>query len=268
MKNKILGFLILIPIFQGCETKSERQIQIEKVKKNSIEILAKIKTEIDYSDVRNNIVWKTNIDSIQTEWQKIHNDSAELGFIYLKNFDSIYQAKSTQLKENAEIEREEKLVESRKKLENLKHKFTYKKDEFQDIGFYTHKRWGNYWPNSKTLTSGVNSSGFAWLRSNYSADDWLFHTSVHVLIGDKKLTSPTVETFNKNNKTDNSGGRIWEVVTYDNTEILKEIAQNTDKTIKIRFNGREFYNDAILSSADKQALKDCYELAELIKLVE
>lgn len=268
MKNKLLGLLILTLSFQSCETKTERELQIEKIKDKSIEILAKIQTEMDYSEVRNNVVWKTNMDSIQTEWRKIHKDSAELGLIYLKEFDSIYQIKSAELKEKARIEKEKTLAESKRKLEKLKRKFTYKKDDFQDIGFYTHKRWGKYWPNRKTLTSGVNSSGYAWLRSNYSDDDWLFHTSIHVLIGDRKVTSPTVPTYSDKNKTDNDGGRIWEVVTYENTNILREIAKNTDKKIRIRFNGSEFYNDATLSSGDKQALKDCYELGELLKIME
>jgi len=268
MKNKIFKLLILISVLQSCETKTERQIEIEKIKDNSIEILAKIKTEINLADINNNIVWKTNMDSVQSEWQKIHKDSAELGLIYLKKFDSTYQLKSTELKEKRKLEKEKELAESKGKIEKLKRKFTYKKDEFQDVGFYTHKRWGKYWPNRKTLTSGVNSTGYVWLNSNYSDDDWLFHTSIHVLIGDRKLTSPTVETYSKNNKTDNDGGRIWEVVTYDNTDILREIAENIDKKIKVRFNGREFYNDATLTSGDKQALKDCYELGKLLKLMK
>lgn len=77
------------------------------------------------------------------------------------------------------------------------------------------KRWGKYYPNRKTLTSGANLTGYAWLRSNYSANDWIFYTSIHVLIVEQKLTSPTVETNDKNNVQDNNnnGGRIWEVVT-------------------------------------------------------
>jgi hypothetical protein len=272
MKLISLGLFITALIFQSCETKTEeqieRQIEIEKVEDKSIEILVKIKTEIELSDIKNNIVWKINMDSVQSEWQKIQNDSAELGLIYLQNIDSIYQIKSAVLNQKSKKEKEKKLKESIVKLEKLKQKFTYKKDEFQDIGFYTHKRWGKYWPNRKTLTSGVNSSGYAWLRSNYSDDDWLFHTSIYVLIGNRKLTSPTVETYSDKNITDNDGGRIWEVVTYDNTDILREIAENIDQTIKIRFNGREFYNDATLNSGDKQALKDCYNLGELLKLIK
>lgn len=102
------------------------------------------------------------------------------------------------------------------------------------------------------------------MRSNYSSSDWIFHTSIYVLIGDRKLTSPTVETYNENNKTDHNGGRVWEIVTYDNTNILEEIALNTNEKIKVRFNGREYYDDVTLSSKDKQALKDCYDLAKII----
>lgn len=267
MNNKFLKYIILSLIIVSCETRTERQLEVEKIKDKSIEILALIKSEMDYSNIRDNIVWKTNLDSIQSEWSEIHKDSAELGLLYLKSFDSIYKFKSDELKEKARTEKEKKLAESKKQLERLKRKFIYKKDDFQDIGFYTHKRWGRYWPNRKTLTSGVNSSGYAWLRSNYSADDWLFHTSVHVLIGERKLTSQTVPTYSEKNKTDNDGGRIWEVVTYNNTNILREIAENTDKKIRVRFNGSEFYDDVTLSSGDKQALKDCYELGKLLKIM-
>lgn len=156
MKNKILGLLILTTIIQSCETKTERQKDIEKLKDNSIEILAKLETEIKLSEINNTIVWKVNLDSIQSEWQKIHKDSAELGLIFLKKFDSIYKEKSSELKAKAEIEetkaeieKEKLLAKSKEKLKKLKRKFTYKKDEFQDIGFYTHKRWGEYWPNRK-----------------------------------------------------------------------------------------------------------------------
>ena len=261
-----LGILtLLLYVIVSCNSKSEREIEIEKIKDNSIEILAKIKTNILIAENQNKTTWQVNIDSIQNEWEKIHSDSAELGLKYLQDFENIFNSKTDELVKQSEIENAKEKKELEMKFENLKKKFSYKKDEFQDIGFYSHKTWGKYWPNRKTLTSGVNSSGYAWLRSNYSASDWIFHTSIYVLIDDKKLTSPIVETYNENNITKHDGGRIWEVVTYDNTNILQEIAMNTDKTIKVRFNGTEFYDDITLSSKDKKALKDCYDLAKMIK---
>ena len=253
-------------ILASCESKTEREIEVDKIKDQSTEIILKIKNEMDNSEALNKVVWKTNMDSIRDNWYRIYQDSAELSLIYLKKFDSLYNTKTSQLREIEKIAKEKRLAESKQKLEKLKRKFMYKEDEFEKIGFYTHKRWGNYWPNRKTLTSGVNSSGYAWLRSNYSADDWLFHTSIYVLIGERRLVSPTVPTYDPKNITDNKGGRIWEVVTYSDTEILREIAENTDKVIKVRFNGSEFYDDTTLSSADKQALKECYELSQLLKL--
>jgi hypothetical protein len=265
MKNllKISILIILIQLTISCESKTEREKEIEKIENESTQILAEIETNSTTEKITNEINLNVNIDSIQNEWLKIHSDSAELGLSYLKKIDSLYKSKISKIKENKELEIKKEEIE--KNFEKLKQKFSYKKDEFQDIGFYTHKTWGKYYQNRKTLTSGVNSDGYAWLRSNYSSDDWLFHTSIYVLIDDKKLSSPIVETYNENNIQENDGGRIWEIVTYNNTDILKEIAENSDKIIKVRFNGSQHYDDTTLSKSDKEALKDCYELSESIK---
>jgi hypothetical protein len=209
-------------------------------------------------DIQGNYFLPTSIDSIEKKWALIFEDSAELGYQFIHQFDSLFE-------ERNEAEKEKLLTELNKEIKTLERNFTYKEDEFRDLGFYTHKRWGRNWANRKTLTSGVNSNGYAWLRSNYSAGDWLFHTSITVLVGEDKYQSDNVPTYSEDNKTDNTADRIWEVVTYENTDILKAIATNVKKTVKVRFNGREFYDDHTLSSGDKQALKDCYDLGEAIK---
>lgn len=258
--------LLLLILLIACNTEQKkRNAEIEKLKDEAISIIAKAKTKIDLAEINKEGVWNVNTDSIMNEWRKIHNDSAELGLVYMQNFDSLFQKKCLDFNEVYKEKKEAEKKELKSKISRLKSKFTYKKDEFQDVGFYTHKRWGKYWPNRKTLTSGVNSTGYAWLRSNYSADDWLFHTSITVLIGDQKYKSPVVETYDKNNRTDNDGGRIWEVVTYDDQEILSAVSENTNSTIKVRFHGREFYDDITLSAGDKRAIKDCYDLANLLK---
>lgn len=201
---------------------------------------------------------KTPIDSIEREWAQIFQDSAELGYQFIQEFDSLFKQKN-------EAARVYQLKNVEKEIKRLATNFTYEEDEFKDVGFYTHKRWGKYWPNRKTLTSGVNSSGYVWLRSNYSADDWIFHTSITVLVGDDKYQSEQVPTFSDKNVRDNDAGRVWERITFNNTDILKAIAENPNATVKVRFNGREFYSDQTLSSSDKKALKDCYDLAQAIK---
>ena len=77
-------------------------------------------------------------------------------------------------------------------------------DEFNKIGFYRHKQWGNNWPNRTTLTTGLNSRGGIWLRSNYYGSDWIFHTQIIVLIDGVSYKSAIVETYNPEHRTDNT----------------------------------------------------------------
>lgn len=270
---RILSLLTFLILFQSCDTGTKRKREIAFVKDSINYILAGIKVDMDFAEQRNKKTWEPNLDSVQKVLDHITNDSAELGLDYIKKFEILFNEKSDSINKTYQItinEQNQKKIDSLNAvLSKLKSKFTYKKDEFNNTGFYKHKRWGKYWPNRKTLTSYVNSNGYAFFVSNYSGDDWLFHTSISVLIDEKKFTSENVPSFSDNNLTDHDSGRVWEVITYLESDlILKEIAENTDKTIKVRFNGREFYDDTTLSSADKQALSDCYNLAKTINSLD
>lgn len=169
------------------------------------------------------------------------------------------------LKNKKEIAKKDS-IEREQKLASLKSKFIYTKDDFQDIGFYSHKRWGKNWLNRKGVTVGLNSSGFIYLKSNYYSGDWLFHESITVNIDGQNYESEVVPRYAEENRTDISGGNIWEVITYKNSQsIIKAIAENTDKVIKVRFNGDKFYDDITLSGGDKNATRECWELSQLLK---
>jgi hypothetical protein len=261
--KKVLFFTLLIVL--SCETKSERQKQVDSLENEALSIYSDITSKIENINFeRDRIYYGINVDSFFLETRRIFKDSAELGLNHAKKVDSIFKAKSFDLRsEIAEL----KKVERKKLLsefESLKKKFHYKKDEFENIGFYTHKRWGNFRINRTTLKAGVNSSGYYWLRSNYYASDWIFHTSITVLIGEKTIKSKKVPTYSDEHITENEGGYIWEIVTYGNSNILREIATNVDKTIKVRFNGNQYHKDITLSQGDKNALKDCYDLSVMI----
>jgi len=111
----------------------------------------------------------------------------------------------------------------------------------------------------------VDSRGDIYLESQYYADDWLFHTRIEVKIGDKIFKSKDVPLFSANNIHEPSGDIIWENVTYtDDNGIIKAIAESGNTPVKVRFIGK-YYDDFTLSSKDKQAIKDSYELSQLIK---
>ncbi|MDO8996888.1 MAG: hypothetical protein Q7U77_09680, partial [Sediminibacterium sp.] len=161
-----------------------------------------------------------------------------------------------------------------KTIKKLTPKFIKKVDEFRDVTFYTHKTFGRYYPNRKTLCAEVNSNGDLNLTSNYYSEDWLFHTKFILLVNGEKAESPTVETFSENNRTDNSGGEIWENVYYGTQNdssvqnVLILLDTNKGKTAKIRFIGREHYDDATLRQSDVTAILESYYLAKAIKLLK
>lgn len=157
-------------------------------------------------------------------------------------------------------------TEKKAKLKVLKSRFIFENDEFRDIGFYYHKHWGKGWPDKKALYTYLNSKGFIFLVSNYYSDDWIFHTSVKVLVGSDKYETETVETYNELHKTEVAAGSVYENVTYtESPEIIAAIANNVDKKVKCRLEGRQYYSEFTLSAKDKQAIKDCYDLSYLIK---
>lgn len=180
--------------------------------------------------------------------------------------DLVQKQKSDSIAKANEALREE----NKKRLGVLKKNFKFKQDEFNNVGWYTHKYQTveNIW-NRKCLKTRVSSTGYIYFESHYYADDWLFHTRIEVKIGDKIFKSEDVPTYSDDNRTENSGGSIWENVSYtgDNDNgIIKAIAESGDTPVKVRFIGKYYYDDFTLSSKDKQAIKDSYELSQLIKL--
>lgn len=177
--------------------------------------------------------------------------------------DSIYQAKA--LIEQG-VSDSLNQVKKQKEFNQLVKNFIEVKDEFKDLSFYYHRNWGKNWLNRKTLTAYVNSNGYRFLKSNYHDDDWIFHSSVSVKIGDDMYTSSTVPRYEDNNVTKATGGGVYEIVTYTReNNIIEKIGLNTDKKIKVRFQGDQFHHDVSLWKTDKEAMRDVYRLGYLLK---
>jgi hypothetical protein len=121
-------------------------------------------------------------------------------------------------------------------------------DDFKKLCFYRHKN------NSKYR----NSNDFG-IYIGESENDY---NSVQVK-ADTSVFEIPVEAF----ETDHDGGEIWE---WSDTEvdtyllsILETISQA--KTVKIRFNGRQYYKERILSPAKIKALKEVLSIYNSIK---
>jgi hypothetical protein len=153
-------------------------------------------------------------------------------------------------------------VQDDSKLKNLIKSFKSKLDDFSNITWYTHKNF----PLSFTGLSAVtNDQGHSYLISNFHSENWLFHTSIMVKIGDNIFESEDIPTYDKRNIHDNYT-TIWETVSFTNDSLLfKMIAFNVGKKIKVRLNGQQYYHEYILNDKLKLAIRDTYDLGKLLE---
>ena len=160
------------------------------------------------------------------------------------------------------------LEADKKTLADLKTKFKYTYDEFEKKGWYEAKTQNvdNTW-NKQVLKVYVNNVGYAYLSDQYYGESWIFHTRVEVKIGDTVYKSDDIPTYDSDNSTHNSGGSVWESLSYTggrDNGIIKAIAESGDAAVLVRFTSDQGQKDFTLAKRDQEAIKDAYELSNLI----
>lgn len=133
----------------------------------------------------------------------------------------------------------------------------------------------NTWYQDKSSPIYLNRSGFfvymgtienssPWLRLKiqYFADDWLF-IEKYIIKADDQIFTITEKEYNEI-QTDNGDGNIWEwldrKVSSQELIMLKKVSES--KNAKIRFEGKQYRKDKIITSKQKKAIKnmlDAYE---------
>lgn len=155
----------------------------------------------------------------------------------------------------AELEKKEIEAKTQKILSGLKKE----KDEMRDIFFYTHKSAPKY-INSRSIIEPyitLSSSGAATLRLKniYVADDWLFIESYKIKADDNTYD---INTSYGTVETDNGAGDIWEwmdeTVSTEREAMLRAIAASKKTTI--RYNGKQYYKDRVVSDSEKKMISD------------
>jgi hypothetical protein len=153
----------------------------------------------------------------------------------------------------------EDLAEANSQLAVLSKDFKYTKDKFNGFGWYEQKE--QLASDYNTIRVDVSDDGSPMFVSQYYGSDWIFHNQFQVKIGDTVYTSSTgtpTRTVGSPN--------VYESVTYDlgrDQDIMKAIAENTDKEISVRLHGK-FNEDFTLSKRDKEAIQESYGLAILL----
>lgn len=164
---------------------------------------------------------------------------------------------AAKIKADAEKAAEEKKV----KLAKLLPKFKKTIDKFDNTVRYLHKNYTSYLNTNGTGIVAIIIDQSLFCHSTYVSSDWIFHTG---------FTVKTGETQN-----DYSGREQREVVngiaeavhlnSSDSQDLVQQIATaEPNKPVMIRLHGK-YKHDFNLKATHRQAIKDTWELYQLLK---
>lgn len=142
--------------------------------------------------------------------------------------------------------------------------FSVKKDEFSNIAWVKPKNAPKYRNQNGVYCyfateNGKATSNFRFVYQYY-ADEWLFICNMIYNIDGENITIvPDMDT------DCGIGGKIWEwcdeSVNYNtsgvNEDFIKKIATAT--SVKVKMNGRQYYDTRTLSATQIKSIKDTYE---------
>lgn len=167
------------------------------------------------------------------------------------------------------IESSKMLVEGLdSRLPELAKDFIFIPGEPGQPGTYEHKRQTvkSSW-NRIFLKIGISENGDTWLISHYFGKNWIDHTSLRVYDNDSYLLTDTIPLGHEwNRKVEDLGDR-WETIEFregSDAGAIAFIADNYQKSVKVRFNGKTFQY-IVLESYDKDAFHKGWELAQVLK---
>lgn len=170
--------------------------------------------------------------------------------------------------EKAKLEAEAAKRAEEQRLANALHNMRKKHDDIKGVTWYHDKTSPRY--NSERsnfgLYIGKEADSKPWLRLliQYTSDDWLF-IERYIVKADDKTFEIVPERFGGVER-DNGRGGIWEWYDVAANEREIEIARavaNSKKAV-IRYSGRQYHSDRVISATEKQAIKNVLAAYELL----
>lgn len=216
---------------------------------------------------------ETQFENLRIE--RVVNKIDEIGTVTLNSERSINDARTTynelsgseaskvsnygSLKEAEESIKQIKAEAAKKAFEAAKSRLRSEYDQVQKITFYYSKNTPVYADTRCTVIPyiGQYDQGTTFLLGffHYTGDYWVFFKKVTISIDGKN----TVKSFSYFDITrDNEWGKVWEYVHFDPTQsdidLFIKIADS--KQTIVRFEGDDHYHDYVVSSKDKEGIKD------------
>lgn len=159
-----------------------------------------------------------------------------------------------------------KQVEFKKLAQN----FTLEKDEkYEDVGNYTYKKQRTEDNAGRTyIKPMVEETGVFILTSLHCTTSRIKHQSAKFSVGDLFAETETVPEESGYNYCFEDGKACFETVIYKeqtNDGIAILVQQNSDKTIKVTLNGKKGKTTYTLTSIEKKAITEAYNLSIVLK---
>lgn len=168
--------------------------------------------------------------------------------------DAIAQKEANQ---KAEAERAKQLAAALSKM-------TTKKDDIKNTTFYydkTSPQSNNVNNINLYIVKPADSTGFLRLKIQYEGNDWLF-IKKYIIKTDDRTFEIIPDKIERDNYT-----RVWEwsdmVVDNEQLNIIRAVIAS--KEAKIRSEGQTYYDDRVITKAEKTALQNVLDAFESIK---
>lgn len=215
----------------------------------------------------NPIQFKNDVQQVSSPPKKSYKGC--LVFFVIAVIFTLFVAVISKSEDNKNIENNSidstSVVDSKKsrldssKIKSLKHLFTEKKDDFNP----------NTWVKPKSRPYYVNQNGFYCYFSKdsngnvfnfrfvgqYAAEDWLFIKYLKFNIDGKNYDFYPIKIETDNDST------IWEwfdeQIKINDSDLIEAIANA--KSVKVRFEGRQYYKDKIMSQSNILSIKNTLE---------
>lgn len=162
------------------------------------------------------------------------------------------------------------LEKSEPQIEELSKNFIFTDGPPGRPGMYEHKRQTvrRSW-NRIFLKTNVQEDGQFWISSHYYGEDWLDHYCLKVYDKELSVFTDTISLGHPDNRKIEDGNDRWEKINFRDSSdngAVGLIVQNQDRRLKVRFTGKKHYY-IVMETFDKEAVKEGYELAQVLKEV-
>lgn len=165
---------------------------------------------------------------------------------------------------------QEMLDEAEPRIKELSKNFIYTEGAPGRPGSYEHKRQTVRQSWDRTfLKTNVTEDGQFWLSTHYYGANWIDHTSIKVYDRELSVFSDTIPLGHPDNRKIEDGKDRWEKIDFQNgwdQGAAALIIQNQSRKLKIRLTGKEHIY-IVMEDFDKTAVKEGYELAQVLKEV-